>query len=233
MLSFLVISSISITVIFALTQQNVTTEVDVEYYPSVLLESFSFLENSDGTVTISSFDEKNYEGSLVVPKTYNGKPVTSIGDSAFSECTGLTSVEIPDSVTYIGGWAFFGCVLLNTVELPNGIKSIKVHTFHGCTKLTNLTIPSSLISIESYAFLSSGITSVIIPDSVTSIGVEAFRYCYDLTSVTFNNTNGWFVSKDSTATSGTDLSSSDLANTSTAVTYLRSTYYDYYWKRAN
>ncbi|MGN1060833.1 MAG: leucine-rich repeat protein, partial [Candidatus Coproplasma sp.] len=77
----------------------------------------------------------------------------------------------------------------------------------------------------------SSLTSVTIPNSVTSIGAWAFYGCDSLTSVTFENISGWWRLTDSTATSGTSISSTDLANTSTAAEYLRSTYYNYYWKR--
>lgn len=75
------------------------------------------------------------------------------------------------------------------------------------------------------------LTSVVIPDSLTSIGNSAFKYCSSLTSVMFENPNGWWYSSSSTATSGTSISSSGLANASTAAQYLRSTYGEYYWFR--
>jgi len=54
-------------------------------------------------------------GDIVIPAVYNGLPVTSIGDWAFSECSGLTNITIPDSVTSISGYAFSGCNNLTTV----------------------------------------------------------------------------------------------------------------------
>ena len=90
-------------------------------------------------------------------------PVTSIGDFAFSGCSGLTRVTIGDNVTSIGSYAFSGC---------NGI--------------TSVTIPDSVTSIEDGAFfLCSGLTRVTIPNGVTSIGENAFEYCNGLTGVTF------------------------------------------------
>ena len=120
-------------------------------------------------------------GGITIPSTLGGYPVTRIWDCAFRDCSGLTSVTIPDSVTSIGEYAFCDC-----------------------SGLTSVTIPHSVTSIENWAFRNcSGLTSVTIPDSVTSIGFSAFSCCSGLTtiSVSANNTNfssmnGLLLSKD-------------------------------------
>ena len=88
--------------------------------------------------------------------------ITSIGDYAFYNCTGLTSVIIPDSVTSIGRYAFKSCTGLRSITIGNSVKSIDFNAFNGCT----------------------GLTSVIIPDSVTSIGDSAFGGCSSLQEIT-------------------------------------------------
>ena len=133
-----------------------------------------------------------YSGDVVIPPsvTYNGEPykVTSIGPSAFSWCTGLTSVTIGTSVTSIGKFAFGYCSGLTSVTIPNSVTSIGSNAFYNCGGLTSVTIPNSVTSIGGYAFCNcSGLTSVTIPNSVTSIGSYAFYGCSGLTSVTIGN----------------------------------------------
>ena len=84
---------------------------------------------------------------LVIP---NG--VTSIGQSAFSGCSGLTSVTIPNSVTSIDNHVFSGCSVLTSVTIPNSVTSIGESAFSNCSGLTSVTIPSSVTSIGGSAF---------------------------------------------------------------------------------
>ena len=110
--------------------------------------------------------------------------VTSIGDHAFSGCSGLTSVEIPSSVTSIGYEAFYGCSGLESVEMPNSVTSIGEWAFYGCSGLANVEIPNSVTSIGRSAFSGcSGLASVEIPNSVTNIGNSAFSGCSGLKSI--------------------------------------------------
>ena len=103
-----------------------------------------------------------------------------IADGAFSGCTSLTSVTIPDSVTSIGYSAFGGCTSLTSVTIPDSVTSIGGRAFSGCTSLTSVTIPNSVTSIGWGAFIGcTNLTSVTIPDGVTSIESNAFGYYFD------------------------------------------------------
>ncbi len=111
--------------------------------------------------------------------------VTTIGDYAFQNCSGLTSVTISQGVTSIGQYAFSGCSGLTGVTIPASVTTIGDYAFQNCSGLTGVTIPASVTSIGSYAFSGcSGLTGVTIPQGVTSIGQYAFSGCSGLTSVT-------------------------------------------------
>lgn len=77
--------------------------------------NLTFGEMSDGTSYWVKASSTNISGDLVVPSTYNGKSVVRMGDYAFYQCSGLTSIAIPDSVTLIGWAAFYGCNALKTI----------------------------------------------------------------------------------------------------------------------
>ncbi|MBR6195753.1 MAG: leucine-rich repeat domain-containing protein [Prevotella sp.] len=132
---------------------------------------------------VTSMPSDNYTGDVEIPESVfyesDGETyaVTSIGNSAFKGCSGLTSVTIPNSVTSIGEGAFSGCSGLTSVTIPNSVTSIGDNAFFG-SGLTSVTIPNSVTSIGGYAFQDcSGLTSVNIPNSVTSIGHSAFSGC--------------------------------------------------------
>ena len=134
----------------------------------------------------------DYSGDIVVPSeiTYNNVTysVTSIGEGAFYDCTGLTSITIPNSVTSIGERAFYRCSGLKSITIPNGVTSIGDDTFSYCSGLTSVTIGNSVTSIGDYAFYNCDVlTSITIPNSVKSIGYQAFQSCDGLTSVTIGN----------------------------------------------
>ena len=136
--------------------------------------------------------KNHYSGNVVIPETvtYNGNTysVTSIEGRAFTSCSSLTSITIPNSVTKIGMYAFYGCSGLTSIIIPNSVASIEYAAYENCSGLTSVMIPSSVTSIEHGAFRGcTGLTSITIPNSVTSIGSSAFRDCTGLTSVTIPN----------------------------------------------
>ena len=108
-----------------------------------------------------------------------------IGEYAFHDCSGLTSLTLPAGITSISDCAFEGCSGLTSLTLPAGITSIGCRAFYWCSGLTNLTLPDGITSIGSGAFSDcSGLTSLILPAGITSISDCAFRLCSGLTSLT-------------------------------------------------
>ena len=123
--------------------------------------------------------------------------VTSIGEYAFSECSSLTSIVIPNGVTSIGERTFEGCSGLRFVTIGNGVKSIGNSAFSECTALASVTIPESVTSIGERAFEGcSSLTSVTIPNSVKSIGDRVFYNCSSLTSINVKSNNPNYSSID-------------------------------------
>ena len=127
-------------------------------------------------------------GGVSIPSKLDGYSVWSIGSGAFSGCSGLTSVTIPDGVTRIEDYGFYGCGGLKEVRIPRGIPYIENGVFGYCSGLTNIVIPDSVTAIEDSAFYEcNDLRSLTIPDSVRSIGSVAFCGCYRLTDVTIPN----------------------------------------------
>ena len=78
--------------------------------------------------------------------------VTRIGNNAFYNCTGLTSITIPNSVTSIGEWAFYGCDNLTSITIPDSVTSISEWAFYGCDNLTSVTMPGSIKHLGNLTF---------------------------------------------------------------------------------
>lgn len=126
----------------------------------VTCKEYHLWESSDHKIVITP--KSYYSGNVIIPESviYDGKTysVTSIGEDAFYECSGLTSITIPNSVTSIGNSVFYGCDGLITIEIPNSVTSIGYSAFGYCSGLTSVfslieepfNIHSSVFSDETY-----------------------------------------------------------------------------------
>ena len=111
--------------------------------PAAVQAQFTYTTNND-TITIAKYTGS--DSLVTIPSTKNGLRVTSIGTNAFSYCTHLTSVTIPDSINIIGSSAFYAC-RLTSVTVPKSVTSIGDFAFGYCP-LTNVTIHTGVLSCD-------------------------------------------------------------------------------------
>ena len=110
--------------------------------------------------------------------------VKSIGIGSFVGCSSLTNIDLSGNITMIEGDAFSGCTGLTNIILPNNIMSIGVNAFRDCKNLTNIIIPGSIQNIDSYMFDGcSNLERVIIKEGIKRIANGAFRSCTKLKEI--------------------------------------------------
>lgn len=161
----------------------------------------------DGKTAEISLCNKDVTGVLAIPAYIDGYEIVSIGDSAFYECIGLTSVTMPNTIRSIGDLAFYRCYRANfvfsenlqtigeeafrstsmsKVVLPDSIQKIGKGTFSYCSSLNEIVLPASLKHIPENMFAYCYyLRYVTLPEDVISIGNRAFYSCYELHNVTF------------------------------------------------
>jgi len=156
------------------------TRIDVDAYNP-------FYSSVDGVVFDKSQDRLIFypygrSGNYTIPFS-----VTSLGDSAFYGCPGLTGVTLPITVTNIGNLAFCACPGLTSVTVGGGA-SIEYGAFYNCYELASVTIGNGAIGIGDSAFYNCyRLAALKIPDTVTNIGNYVFYGCRGLSSVTIGN----------------------------------------------
>ncbi|GMI24961.1 hypothetical protein TrCOL_g4114 [Triparma columacea] len=105
-----------------------------------------------------------------------------IDNVAFSGCSSLTAITIPDTVTTIGSWAFERCSSLTAITIPDGVMTIGMGTFQECSSLAAITIPDSVTTIEMCAFRNCvALTKIILSPAVSIndgfVGEGCFENC--------------------------------------------------------
>ena len=186
---------------------NVTSNLVAKamYGPYIDLETLNItytLDKKNHTYTVTGVKDEQVK-NIDLPRQLTIDNVIyeleSIGYHAFSDCSSLTSITIPDSVTSIEYSAFNNCTQLQSVTFePNSkLKSIGDSAFKNCSSITSIVIPSSVISIEKWAFDGCrSLTSITISNSVTSIGYGAFYGCGYLEQVNYGGTISEWASID-------------------------------------
>ena len=130
-----------------------------------------------GNTKIKTFNELQYFTGL-----------TAIVDYAFTECSNLSAITIPNSVTSIGDYAFISCSSLSAITIPNSVTKLGIGTFYECSALTDVNIGSGVTNIGSWVFSAClSLSTITIPQSVVSIGKEAFYDCSGLTDITIGS----------------------------------------------
>ena len=188
---------------------------------------------SQDFLMVTGYNSASFEGEakIISQLNYAGREmqVKEIGEKAFKQCTGLTSVIISEGVTRIEDSAFSHCTGLTSVTIPSSVTSFGLYVLSGCSSLTsitvadgnptydsrencnaiistrsnsliagckNTTIPSSVTIIGEKPFSDTGLTSVTIPSSVTIIYDYAFSNCAELSSITVEDSNPMFDSRE-------------------------------------
>lgn len=114
--------------------------------------TYTYTLGNDGTVKLTEFTTTATVADAVIPSTVKGHPVTSIGESAFANCTALQSVRFEAPIKSIGTIAFGFCTGLTSIALPEGLETIGQSAFAYCTSLASVTIPQSIQVIKYGAF---------------------------------------------------------------------------------
>lgn len=148
--------------------------------------SYEIIEDSQNVSVAAG--TLTYSGDIVIPSTVTYDnctyKVTTIGNSAFTNSTDLTSVAFPESLTKIGSYAFYGCSGLTALSLPNSLTLIDEAAFGACTGLKSVSFPESLTKMGEAAFIDcTGLTSVTLPESLTTMYRDVFYGCTGLKSV--------------------------------------------------
>ncbi len=161
---------------------------DIEYEFDVSFEkvgdnTFIYVENTDGTVTITNAIIGN--GMLEIPAELGEKSVSEIGTRAFAFNGGITELVIPEGVKKLGWYAFNDCENLETVTLPDSLEYIDSWAFENCDSLTTIHIPANVSTVMGGAFAQDhGMTSITCDaDNENYVSVDGVLFTKDMSEL--------------------------------------------------
>ena len=161
-------------------QDNSTLSGDIIIPEKISFGGNDYIVNS----IVYPSNTATYGGHTSISAEGGAFTITSLSSCAFSGCSSLSTLTIPNSVTTIGERAFSRCSSLTSVVIPNKIETINEYTFSECYNLTSLSLPESVTTIKGHAFDGcSKLESLIIPSKVEYIYQQAFANCGNLQSV--------------------------------------------------
>jgi hypothetical protein len=177
--------------VITVTWEGETTEFTVTAFAL-------FTDIADMTAFLSSQDTNTAAAAYNIRLNVAPLPWTSSYEAQTALSSKYVNLDLSGSTfTTIGNYAFSGCTLLTSITLPEGVTTIGTQAFRNCRSLTSITIPASVTTIGQQAFDGcTGLTSITIPDSVTSIGAQAFSGCTGLTGITVDANNPNYASQD-------------------------------------
>lgn len=142
------------------------------------------------TYDIIAISNTAFKNCSYLSSVHIEKGIKKIGDSAFESCANLQMINIPSNLSVIGNAAFKNCSILEYIILPDSISTIPNECFYGCTFLDSVSIPSNVITIGKYAFYNClFIEKLIIPSAVTEVGAYALKGCRNLRELIFEDGN--------------------------------------------
>ena len=152
---------------------------------TLVVNGVRYCKTSDAEVKVIA-NKVKYRGEVTIPSNFkfgnNTYNVTAIADSAFSQCTELTAINLPDGLQTIGHHVFYGCTALSSIEIPNSVTYIDGATFMNCG-ISSITLSENIKAIRYYAFTNCKNLETIKIPNVDNIGEAAFKGCTKLAEV--------------------------------------------------
>lgn len=178
---------------------NYNFTISSEEFGTIVIETTEDFDDHLAEIDMTLHDANDYT-IVAIEEHYtdgNDYSVTSIGASAFYNCSGLTSITIPDGVISIETYAFNGCSGLTSITISSSVTSIGNSAFSACTSLNTIVIPNSVTTIRNAVFKECiNLSSVSIGSGVSQIGGEVFYGCTNLSEINVDANNTYYKSVD-------------------------------------